>query len=298
MRMSSRIGQASDELPAVDEYLVAPESGYEIDDGKLVRVPPSLEPHGNRHSKIAALLEAHVAEAFDVAIDMLTRTSETTNLAPDASVYPRERDPRTGGRQLEHLAFEVVSTETLGHAADKAAKLAARGVRRLFAIDVERARAFEWSHELGTWSVLDRRDSIDDPALAVALPVDALVHAAKADDAMARALLAKRNPVLIAALESTHADGRARGEAEGRARGEADGRARGEADGRARGEADGRSRGEVEAMGRAIVVVLDRRGLALGPEQRSRIVGERDVACLERWLALAVTCKAVGELFD
>jgi len=86
---------------------------------------------------------------------MLTRTSETTDLAPDVSVFPRARDPVTGGRQIEQLAFEVVSTESLGHAGRKAAKLLARGVRRVFAIDVERTRALEWSASLGTWSMLD-----------------------------------------------------------------------------------------------------------------------------------------------
>lgn len=188
------------ELPAVDDHIVASESGYEIIDGRLVRVPPSHEPHGNRHSKVSALLEAHVADDFDVASDMLTRTSEDNNFAPDASVYPRARDPRTGGRQLEQLAFEVLNTEALAHAGDKAGKLARRGVRRVFALDVERARAFEWSVDLGTWSLLAPDSAIEDRALAVSLPVEALVRPAKADDAMARALLAKRNPVVLAAI--------------------------------------------------------------------------------------------------
>jgi Uma2 family endonuclease len=270
MRMSSRISQASGELPAVDEHLIVGESGYEVDDGKLVRVPPSLEPHGDRHSKIAALLEAHVADDFNVAIDMLTRISENDDRAPDASVYPRARDPRTGGRQLEHLAFEVVSTETLGHAAAKAAQLATRGVRRLFAIDVERQRGFEWSHELGTWSLLDPAGSIEDPTLAVALPIEALVCAAKADDAMARALLVKRNPVLVAAVQASEA----------------------------RGEAEGRAKGKAEALARAILVVLERRGIPIGAESRARIGGERDVRTLERWHALAVTCVSAAELFE
>jgi Uma2 family endonuclease len=279
--MSSRIGQASPELPAVDEHLVVGESGYEVDDGKLVRVPPSLEPHGNRHSKIAALLEAHVADEFDVAVDMLTRISETDDKAPDASVYPRARDPKTGGRQLEHLAFEVVSTETLGHAAVKAAKLAARGVRRLFAIDVERKRGFEWSHDLGTWALLDPAGSIDDRVFAVAPPIEALVQAAKTDDAMARALLAKRNPVLVAAVAAGRAEGRAQGEAEGRAR----------------GEAEGRAKGKAEALAHAILVVLTQRNIELTSQERARISDEQDVDRLEAWLASAATCASAAELF-
>jgi len=194
--MSSRTSHA---LPGIDERLVAPGSGYEIDDGQLVRVSPSDPPHAILHSKISALLEAHVADDFEVASGMLTRTSETSDRASDVSVFPRAHDPRTGERQLEHLAFEVVNTETLSSAAKKAKDLCGRGVRRVFAIDVERERAFEWSHDLGTWSLLDAASSIEDPSLAASLPIAALIRASKTDDAVARALLAKANPVLVAA---------------------------------------------------------------------------------------------------
>jgi Uma2 family endonuclease len=135
-----------DELPAVDDNLLADDAPYEIYDGELVAVAPALEPHGSRHSKVAALLEAHAGPAFKVACELLIRTSHDSNFAPDASVFPRARDPETGGRQLEHLAFEVAVTESLGHAGRKAAKLTARGVRRVFAIE---SRAFVCSS--GRW---------------------------------------------------------------------------------------------------------------------------------------------------
>jgi len=129
--------------PPVDVRLVAPESRYEIDDGRLVYVAPADEPHGNRHALTAALVALHVHPDYDVAIDMLTRTSETNDIAPDVSVYPRERDPETGGRKLEELAFEIASTQSLADAGRKAHKLADRGVRRVFVTDVARRRAFE-----------------------------------------------------------------------------------------------------------------------------------------------------------
>lgn len=198
--------------PAVDARLVAPDTRYEIIDGRLDYVAPAEEPHGSRHSKVSALLEAHAADDYDVASDMLTRTSETSDFAPDVSVFPKARDPKTGGRQLEELAFEVVSTQTLGKASRKAEKLVARGVRRVFAIDAVRLRAFEWSPELGTWQLLDPGAHIEDRALAAPLPVSALTLSAKADDAMSRALLAKNNPVLQAELS----EGRARGKLEGK----------------------------------------------------------------------------------
>lgn len=175
---------------------------------------PADEPHGTQHSKLSALLEAHVSSDYEVASDMLTRTSTVDDLAPDASVFPLARDAETGQRQLEELAFEIASTEALSHAARKAQKLAARGVRRIFAVDVTRRRAVEWSKETDSWSILDHGTVIEDKAFAAPLPVKALVSAAKTDDAMARALLAKRNPILVDALSEQNAEGRLGGKLE------------------------------------------------------------------------------------
>ena len=252
-------------LPPIDARLAAPETRYEIFDGEVVHVSPADESHGTRHSKISALVEAHAADDFDVASDMLTRTSEINDVAPDVSVFPYARDPVTDGRQLEQLAFEVVSTESLSHAGRKAATLVARGVRRVFAIDVGRARVLEWSSARAAWDVLDPGACVEDPALAVALPIEALVHAAKADDAIARALLAKRNPV----IEAARAHDRAAAEQKGIARGQAE----------------------------SLIAVLDARRVALGSADRARILGERDPAILARWIMRAATCTEVAELF-
>jgi Uma2 family endonuclease len=264
--MSSELSRADPELPAIDDRLVAPDSRYEIFDGELIYMPPADPPHATRHVQISVLVEAHAAPQFEVACDMLTRTSRIDDIAPDVSVYPEALDPRTGGRQLEQLAFEVVSTESLGHATRKAAKLAARGVRRVFAIDVERSRALEWSTALGTWRPLDAAEHIDDPAFAVALPVASLIRSARTDDAVARALLAKRNSV----LEAARAQDRAEGTAEGLARGRAE----------------------------DVITVLDTRGVALDSAARERILHERDLATLARWLVRATTCADVAALLD
>ena len=116
--------------PAVDHHVVRDRERYEIVDGVLFAVSPALEPHARRHSKLGALLEAHAAEGWLVAVDMLTRASERNDFAPDASVYPAARDPQTGGRRLERLAFEIVSSETLAHSGRKAVHLQQRGVAR------------------------------------------------------------------------------------------------------------------------------------------------------------------------
>src|SRR5690606_7803672 len=169
------------ELPAVDERLVAPESGYEIIDGRVVAVPPAREPHAERHAKLGALLEAAVVDDYNVAIDMLTRTSQYSDIAPDASVYPIARDPSTGGRQLEELAFEIASTQSLTDAGRKAQLLTQRGVRRVFALDLDHGRVLEWSRETSTWEILPDSGTIEDRVFATPIPVVALIKAAKID---------------------------------------------------------------------------------------------------------------------
>lgn len=198
MGMSSPIRQALAEFPPIDERLVEPETPYEMDDGELVYVSPADPPHAMLQSKLAALLEAHVHGDFRVAVDMLTRTTATSDQAPDASVFPKAPDPVTGRRQLEHLAFEIVSTQSWASATRKGRRLADRGVRRVFAIDLDDERIYEWSRAGDAWTPLEPTSSIEDPALAVPLPLAPLLGAVDSDDAVANALRAKRNPAFLA----------------------------------------------------------------------------------------------------
>lgn len=237
-----------------------PECGYEIVGGEVFAVSPAHEPHGSRHSKLSALLEAYAGPDYNAASDMLTRTAEREDFAPDGSIYPVARDPATGGRQLEQLAFEVVVTESLAHAGRKAASLVRRGVGRVFAIDVERGRGFEWSAATGAWEILAPDAMIDDPVLVTPLALRDLVSAGRADDAVARALLAKGNAVVADALEARHAEGRAAGRAE------------------------------------AIVAVLVARGLAPSESERARILTTSDDATLTRWLTEVASCAGASEL--
>ena len=271
MSPTTTLGSSS-ELPAVDARLAVPETRYEIEDGREVHVAPADEPHGTSHSSLDALVRAHRAAGYAVAVDMLTRTSRGDDIAPDVSVYPAARDPRTGGRQLEELAFEIVSTESLGHAGRKAAKLVARGVRRVFALDVERRRALEWSPEAGQWAILDRRAQLEDPALAVPIPIEAILDAARADDAIARALRVKRHPEFVAERTEGWSEGHAQGRAEGQTEGRAEGRAE------------------------ALLIMLAGRGLVPTEAERHRILEERDLGRLERWLAAARTCADIAGL--
>jgi Uma2 family endonuclease len=275
------VSRTASALPDIDDRLVEPETRYEMHDGELVYVPPADPPHATRHVQLAALIEAHTGNEFEAAADLLTRTSKVDDIAPDVSVYPAAPDPRTGRRQLEQLSFEIVSTQSLGAAGRKAAKLAGRGVRRVFAIDVERSQVLEWSAELGKWREIDPAGQINDPALAVPLPIEAMIHAAKADDAVARALIAKGNPVLEAHVAQHREQAVAEGLQEGLSRG------------RVEGLQEGLTRGKAEAVLR----VLAARGIAVEESVRMRILEERDPVRLERWLAGAAICAELAELF-
>jgi Uma2 family endonuclease len=252
-------------VPAVDERLVMPGARYEIIDGRVVHVSPADPPHASRHSKLSALLEAYTADGYDAASDMLTRTSHTSDIAPDGSVYPTGPDEATGGRRLEELAFEIVSTQSMSLSRRKAARLADRGVRRIFAIDVERSRVLEWSRTDRRWERLADNAEIVDPVFVLPLAVSDLVHAARSDDAVARALLAKQNPVLERAGAEREQRGRALGLLEGKAQ--------------------------------AIVAILRSRGIELSPADEARIRGTTHDPTLDTWLDRAVTCREAADLF-
>lgn len=264
-------------LPAVDERLVMPETRYEIINGKATYVPPADESHGTRHCKISAILQAYAAKGYDVAVDMLTRTSEKGDMAPDASVFPEARDPQTGGRQLEELVFEVVSTERLSHAAKKAQAFTARGVRRVFAVDVERRRALTWSRATNGWEILPKDGVIEDRALALPLPLHALVDAVRTDDAVARALLAKKNPVIEGAIREERIEAKREGKQEGKQE----------------GEKLGLLAGKVAAL----LSVLDARAVRVSKKVEKRVRAEKNEATVDRWIARASVCSTTDEMF-
>src|SRR5690349_5329574 len=92
-------------LPDLDDRLVEPGTRHEMLDGRLVHVPPADAPHAERQFQLCPLIEAHTGPEFKAACELLTRISRGDDVAPDVSVYPAARDPVTGRRQLEQLAF-------------------------------------------------------------------------------------------------------------------------------------------------------------------------------------------------
>ncbi len=198
---SARAPGHGESLPAIDERLATPEGHDEVIDGVRYRTMGANPPHATQHVRVAHVFEGCLAPGYVAAVDMLTRSKKETDAAPDVSVFPEGTDPVTGGRRLEEIAFEVCDTEGDKHVTAKVRALAMRGVRRLFYIRVTDRAVHEWEHPSGSWARLADDAVIEDRCFRVPIPVGALVDRVLADDTVARALIAARNPVIEGAIE-------------------------------------------------------------------------------------------------
>ena len=261
--------------PPVDERIVMPESRAEIVGGELVLAPPAEEPHAVHHLRLAYVLAAHVREGWLAAVDLLTRAGEREDFAPDASVYPAARDPETGRRQLEELAFEIVSEQAIGVPSEKARALVRRGVRRVFCVVVKRQRVLEWSRETDAFGPLADDAALEDPCFYRPLRVRALLDATAADDDVAHALLARDGPVLRTAIEQSEAKGRTEGKIEGKI--------------------EGKTEGKTEGKAEAVLALLAARGLTVSDALRRRVLACADLATLERWIVRAALAEGDAE---
>jgi hypothetical protein len=79
-------------------------------------------------------------------------------------------------------------------------------------------------------------------------------------------------------------------------KGKAEGLAKGKAEGLAKGKAEGLARGNAAGRAESLLILLDRRGIAVPPALRKKILGCTDVAQLDRWFVRAVTATSVTEI--
>jgi hypothetical protein len=135
----------------------------------------------------------------------------------------------------------------------------------VFAVDVEQKKVLAWSQAGDTWEELPAGGAIVDATLAAPLPHAALVEAMRADDAVAHALLAKKNPVLEGALQARWAEGKVAGKVEGKIA--------------------------------ALLSILAARGLRVTKKVEHRIRDEQDEAVIDLWLTRAATCPTLDALF-
>jgi Uma2 family endonuclease len=188
---------------------------HEIVDGEVYELSPANEDHGTEHFDLPGLLKSCLAPTYKGTVDMLTRPKTASNHAPDVSILRRERDEKTGGRQVEDLIFEVIDTESLAHVTTKTRALVARGVRRAFLVDVKDRSIHEWSRDDDGWRKFADDALITDPCFVLPIPAKALVDDLLGDDTVARSLIKRGNRVLAAELRSAHAEGAHAGRAEG-----------------------------------------------------------------------------------
>jgi hypothetical protein len=245
-------------FPRVDDHLVEPEvTRDEIINGRRVVASPADSPHADKHVDLAYVLRAHVAPGYRASADLITRHAVDSDFATDACVYKEGIDPETGGRYLEEIAFEVISTQRAKDATEKAVVMHRRGVRRIFGIWVKGSRRVcEWSPETRSWRTLDPDSRIEDPCLGAPLPVAALLDAATVHRAVIEALAAQGNPE----IREREAAAEARGAAA------------------------------------AVLKVLQARGVAVSEAQRQEILACHDLDRLDRWLSRALLVSSVEEV--
>jgi hypothetical protein len=201
--------------PDVDVHVVRPGTRDEMIRGRLVYALPALEPHGDAHGELGFAVRGFVRPGYIVSTDLLTRLSRGSDFATDTCIRKAGIDPTTNHRYLEELAFEIVFTQKPREIAERAEDLSARGVRRVFAIFVKKRKIAEWSPAHNGWRPLPPDGSIEDTCLVAPLPVRALLEAAENENAVARALLVKKNPTLERARQDAWRGGQREGRIEG-----------------------------------------------------------------------------------
>ncbi len=202
--------------PYLDERLVTPETREERVRGRRLYVLPANPEHGDRHTELDRVIGNYTPEDYIASTDLLTRAGPGSDFATDTCIRRAGIDPRTGSRYLEEVAFEVVNTQTVANMVERARMLTECGVRRVFAIFVDRGEVAEWSPEQDRFITLTSEDSIEDRTLVRPLRVGALLDATEADEAVARALKAKGNSVIAEVRAEGRTEGRAEGLTEGR----------------------------------------------------------------------------------
>lgn len=256
--------------PRVSDYAVEPESGQEMFNGEVREASPAGPKHSRQHAQVDFVLGAYVTSGYGTDTDLLTRQASQHNFASDTSIRKNGIDPATGDRYLEELAFEIKSTQSTENLEQRVRIMAARGVRRIFAIPVRGDAAgseiiagpvAEWMHTEDRWRLYRDDERIADPCLCEPLPVRALLDAVEADDAVAQALLHKGNRVLVRYGDTRAADGRK------------------------------------DAAREHIHLILHERGIGIDTATHARIAACSDLTVLQRWVVRAALVASAPELF-
>lgn len=214
---SGRVARPPERPLRVDDHVVPSGADWELIRGRRVKVMPADPPHSDANSALTVLLDAFRAPGYKVGLDLLIRSDERNDFAPDNSLYAKGKDPERGGRRLDELVFEVCTTRNNRRRSTvKAEVLSARGVRRIFCLLLKGGpTAFEWDAASRDWVALAADARIEDAALAEPIPVALLLNPELIPDAVAARMVARD----AAPVREARAKSRAEGHAEGRAEG-------------------------------------------------------------------------------
>lgn len=204
-----------EDTPRLDDRLVRPEAREERVGGRPLIAAPAGPPHGDAHCQLDGEAVFHIRPGYVASTDLLTRVDVGSDFATDTSIRKEGVDPATGDRHLEEVVFEVVHEQSLRDVTERAERLSARGLRRIFALFVKRREVAEWSLAERSWRPLPPEASIEDECLIRPLPVRALLDRAEGRNAVARVLLEESNPVLEQARQEARSSGHLAGLAEG-----------------------------------------------------------------------------------
>ena len=109
----------------------------ELIDGVLVRMSPSLSPHGYAMTALGAALLAGLKDRFHVGADIGVFLEETTMRAPDISVV--KKTARPGFLDVSDLvmAIEISATTLDEDLTRKGRQYAANGIPEYWVVDLE-----------------------------------------------------------------------------------------------------------------------------------------------------------------
>ena len=267
-RIERRTKPVPQPFPRVDDHIVEPEvSRIELVDGREVIEVGALAPHADAQALTGFLLAAHVLRAYVVATELLTRSAVESDFATDVSIRKRGTDPGSDQRHLEEISFEIVNEQSMTDVTDKARNLARRGVRRIFAIFVKTGDMYEWSKATSEFVRIDHAAMIEDRVFVRPIAARALVDStlAEAENEVAKALWAKKNPEILRIRQ----DGHKKGLDEGHKKGLDEGHKKGLDEGHKKGLDEGEKRGHKKGLDEGIKKGLDE-GITKGLRQTIR----------------------------
>lgn len=256
-------------LPHVDERLARPGVWEEVRDGVVYQLTPADEKHGDAHHHVAAVVGAVVRDEYKVSIDRLTRTSKTTDFAPDVTICPREKTP-DGHSKIAEVAIEIADSQSRSDVRWKAEKLIERGCRRVFLLDCSANVVCEFDIESNDWAELAPETMIVDKTFLTPVKAAQLIEQIRHDSLVIEAYRLVGAPALRALEESA----RAKGEAEGKIEGKIEGR--------------------IEAARRMLNLLLAAR---FSVDQDARVNACDSIETLERWATRVLIATSVEAVF-